>query len=495
MRYLSKSQFTRGLQCPKSLWLYRERKDLRDEVSPYQQAIFDQGTQVGLLAQKWIKGGVLITADHTQPELALEETQAAIAAGAKVLYEAAALYDDVLVRVDILARNPEGDWDLFEVKSTTEVEETHLQDAAIQRYVLAGAGFKVTHTHVVHLDPGYVRYGALNLTSLFKAVDVTEETNPLVLEAPVHLKAMKKVAQADEAPAAAIGPRCSKPHDCDFTGHCWAHVPEYSVWNLAGARGDKKFELWNNGVKTIADIPNDTKLTAYQQVQRLVARSGKPHIDIAAIAKLLEGLSFPRYFLDFEAINPAVPAYDGLRPYQALPFEASIHTQAERGAPLEHHEFLADGTRDPRRDLIAFLRAYCGGSGPIIAYHKSYEGGIIKGLHSWGDTPGLLNLEARLWDLADPFRKGFYAHPASQGSWSIKKILPVLVPDMTYDGLFIKDGTAAMQAYMQLMDPSTTAAERAAIMTALRLYCGQDTLGMVRILDRLEEIVQAGVAA
>lgn len=500
-RYLSKSQFTRGLQCLKSLYLYRKRRDLQDAVSPEQQAIFDAGTEVGVLAQKWIGGGVLITAGHMDPQKALDETQAAIDAGAQVIYEAAFLYEDVLIRADIIARNPEKNWDLFEVKSTTGVEPTHLNDVAIQRYVITGAGIKLNASHLVHLDPGYVRYGALDLQKLFLAVDVTAETEPLLDMIYDQLRAMKAMAEKPDAPEREIGQQCTKPYDCSFIGHCWAHVPEYSVFNLAGARMDKKTSLWRKGIVNIKDIPDfdkkdsDTKeykLTEYQNTQRLVARTNKPYIDSDAIRMLLANLYYPHYFLDFEAVNPAIPPYDGLRPYQQLPFEASLHVRRERAAPLEHFEYLADGTKDPRPELVSFLRRHIDTAGSVIAYNKSYEGGIIKALAAFTHNgEPLLQIEQRLWDLADAFRKGLWAEPKFLGSWSIKKVLPVLVPDMTYDGMFIADGVAAMQAYAKLMDPATTPAERAGIMTALRIYCGQDTLAMVRILDVVQEAVYA----
>lgn len=515
-RYLSKSQYTRGLQCAKSLWLYREKKELQDPTSPEQQAIFDQGTEVGILAQKWIGGGVLIKAGHADPAAALEETAAALAAGARVLYEAAYLYDDVLVRVDIMMQGPGGGWDLYEVKSTTAVEKNHLDDVAIQRYVLTGAGVRVNRAHLVHLDPGYVRQGALDLQRLFLPVDVTHETEPLLDVIAEQVRGMKEVAVATEPPKVAIGPRCTKPYDCSFTGHCWAHVPDYSVFNLSGARMDKKTELWNGGYKTIDQIPDfdkrdpETKLfklTEFQQVQREVAKSGKPAIHPVLIAEHLRTLHYPAYFLDFEAVNPAIPPYDGLRPYQQLPFEASLHVRQERGGPLEHHEYLADGTRDPRGGLVEFLRQRIGPIGSVVAFSKSYEGNLLKAMAAWtniGNAAVELNdFEQRLWDVAEPFRKGFYAHPGFKGRWSIKAVLPVLCPDLTYDGLAIKNGAEAMTAYARLMDIAagkpgnwrSFEEERDAIMAALRAYCGQDTLAMVRLLDILEDVAAAKEAA
>lgn len=495
MKSLSKSQFTRGTQCLKSLWLYRERKDLQDSMTPDQQAIFDQGTEVGILAQQLFKRGVLIAYGHDQPALALEATQAAMDKGIGIIYEAAFLHDDVLVRADIIRRNTDGSWDLYEVKSTSEIKDVFMTDVAIQGYVLTGTGLKLNRAHLVHIDSSYVRSGPLNVKSFFAVVDVTAATADMAAQVPGQLARMKAAAAAPEPPKIAIGPHCTKPYDCSFIGHCWAHVPEYSVFNLAGARMDKKTELWNAGVKTIPEIPIATKLTAYQAVQRAVAKNGQPQIDMPAIRAFLNTLAYPLHHLDFEAVNLAIPAYDGLRPFQQLPFEASLHVQRERGAPVVHHEFLADGTKDPRKDLINFLLDHVGPQGSVVAYHKSYEGGIIKQLADLvgRSAPDLMSIEQRLWDLAEPFRKAWYAHPAFRGSWSIKKVLPVLVPSMSYSGLAITDGAAAMQAYGRIMTEELPQVNRDIIMADLRTYCAQDTLAMVRILEHLEAL--DGVAA
>ncbi|MDD5301466.1 MAG: DUF2779 domain-containing protein [Elusimicrobia bacterium] len=496
MRYLSKSQFQRGLQCGKSLWLYREQPELQDPVSPEQQAIFDAGTEVGVLARKWLGGGSLIEADHLHPDEALAQTQAALAGGARILYEAAFLYDDVLVRADLMRKNGDGTWDLYEVKSTTKLEDSHYTDVAIQRHVIEGAGYQLAHARLVHLDSSYVRYGALDLTKLFKAMDVTAATNGLLDLIPTQLARMKAEIAAPAAPVRDIGPHCTKPQDCSFQGHCWAHVPAYSVFNLAGARKDKTTKLWQAGHKTVADIPDGEKLTEYQQAQRAVARSGHPHIDLAAIRAYLATLVYPLHHLDFEAVNPPVPPYDGTRPYQAIPTQASVHYQKEPGAPIDHYEFIGDGRKDPRRELADFLRDRIRARGSVIAYYKSYEGGVLKGLasHIPEAAEQLLGMEARLWDLDEPFKKAWYAHPSFLGKYSIKYVMPVLVPDLSYKTLAIQNGAEAMNAYAKLMTADLTPEERAKIKQDLKEYCGTDTLAMVKILAHLYEIT-SGVAA
>lgn len=498
MKSLSKSQYVRGLQCHKSLWLYRHRKDLRTPVDAFQQSILDQGTAFGALARERFFGGVLITQGHDDPEGALKATSDAIAAGAGILYEAAFLYEDVLVRIDVMELEDDGAWSLFEVKSGTKVEDVHLLDVAIQRFVLNGAGIKIARAVVVHADPAYVRRGPLELLHLFALVDVTQESNDALAEVPLKLHFMKLKSDEAEVPTKDIGAHCTKPYECDFKAHCWAHVPAYSVFNLGYAKMEKKLELWNSGVKTIADIDvNEHKLTKGQVTQVTVARAGKAMVDRRAIEKFLGTLIYPLAHLDFETDNPVIPPYDGLRPYSQMPFQASVRVQQEPGAPLTEFGFLGDGLGDPRKALTDFLRDCIPPSGSVLAYHKSFEAGRLEELGAYVGYNGeiMRMIVARLADLADPFRTGLYAHPGFKGRWSIKAVLPVLVPSMTYEGLEIGDGAAAMAAYGRLRDPELPQAERERLMAALRVYCGQDTLAMVKILEHLYAVVEGAVKA
>lgn len=500
MKPLSKSQYARGLQCPKSLWLYRHRKDLQDAPDAHQQAVFDAGTSFGQLAQQRFPGGVLIAADHKHPEDALAQTAQALADGAEVLYEAAFLHDDVLVRADILFK-VDGGWALVEVKSGTKVEPQYLPDVAIQRYVLAGAGLPLQQVYLMHANAEYVRRGDLQLVSLFTLADVREASADALAAAPVILKALKAAADAAEAPAADIGEHCAKPYDCDFRGHCWAGVPEYSVFNIPYMKMDKKLELYRKGVRHVHDVdPAAHGVTDKRSLRPIeAARSGKIRVDAAAIAAFLNGLTYPLAHLDFESDNPVVPPFDGLRPYMQMPFQASVRVQHERGGPLEEHAYLGDGARDPRPGLVDFLCAALPTRGTVLAYYKPFESARLTELATAQLYPApqanrLVDAVQRLQDLADPFSKGWYQDPAFKGRWSIKAVLPALVPGLSYEGLLVKDGTAAMAAYAELRDPATSPERRAQLEAGLKAYCGQDTLGMVKILERLYAVAGAVAA-
>lgn len=488
---LSKSQYTRGLQCHKSLWLYRNRRDLIPAVGDGQQMIFDQGQVVGLLAHQRFPGGVLIAEDHTQSTEAVASTLAANKAGARAIYEAGAIHENVLVRADIIVRTKDKKaWDLIEVKSSTEVKDVYLHDVAVQRYVLKGAGFPIRKCFLMHINNEYVRKGKIDPKAFFALTDVTEEAIALQKTVPTQLRAMQAMLARPKAPSTEIGAQCFNPYECGFTDHCWSKVPDYSVFDLGGARFEKKIAWWRKGIKSVAAIP-DEDLSRAQSIQVKVAKSKRSHIDLDGISEALDELEYPLYFLDFETVNPALPPYDGLRPFQQLTFQASVHVLRRKGGVLGHEEFLDDGRQDPRRGMIAFLTRVIGPKGTIVAYNKGFEGNCLKELAQIDARRAkqLLSMKERLWDLGGPFRSSNYVHPKFQGSWSIKKVLPTLIPSMTYEGMPIHDGGGAQVAYANLMSGKLSAAETQKTLKDLRAYCGQDTMAMVQLLRHMEAMV------
>ena len=480
---LSKSQYLRGLQCPKSLWLHNFRPDLRAPASPGVQHVFDQGHKVGLLAHQRFPGGVLIEADHNHIPDALRQTAEALEHGAEILFEAAFMHDGVLVRPDVLVK--EGPrWDLIEVKSSTEVKEVYLPDIAIQRLVLEGAGLPVRRASLLHVNNQYIRKGKIDPTKFFTLSDLTEETMPYLRQAPAELAAMRKVLAGPDMPTVEIGAQCTRPYDCDFMCFCWKHVPAYSVYDLKRADFSVINALRAMGVMLLEDIPPDFKLTATQELQVQAAKTGKVHIDVAGIKKCLDKLVYPLYFLDFETVNLAVPPYDGMRPFQALPFQASLHVQERPSGEVRHLEYLGDPKSDPRLGMAEFLTRNIGPQGSVVVYNASFEGGRLCELAEAFpvQAKALHAIKGRLWDLIIPFRSNYFVHPAMRGSASMKAVLPALVPGMTYENLDIANGEMAFLAYEALMDGQVTGDEALKTMAALRVYCGQDTLGMVKIL-------------
>ncbi len=483
---LSKTRYLRGLQCLKSLWLHQFRPDLCAPVSPGLAHIFDQGRQVGELARRRFPGGTIIAASHDAIPEALQQTAAALKKGAGALFEAAFVYDDVLIRPDILVKAEAG-WDLIEVKGSTELKDVYLPDVALQRFTLQGAGLPIRKACLMHVNNKYVRQGALDLSRFFRIEDVTEMSMPHLRMVPSKLAAMQAALTGRDMPNIDIGAHCSTPFDCDLRDFCWKHVPDYSVYDLKRADFGVINELRNLGVMRLEDIPAGFGLTDTQEIQVRVAKTGEPHIDGPAIKGCLKHLVYPIYFLDFETVNLVVPPYDGMRPFQTLPFQASLHVQEQPDAQATHFEYLGDPKSDPRPGLAEFLAERIAPKGSVVVYNANFEGGRLAELAQTfpKHAKALAGIKKRLWDLIVPFRSSLFMHPDMHGSASMKAVLPALMPGMSYENLDISNGEMAFLAYESLMAGKVNAAQSKKTLAALREYCGQDTLGMVEILKVL----------
>jgi len=478
---LSKSEFLTGLQCPKALWLSRRRPELAAARDASAELIVEQGREVGVLARALYPKGVLIEARGRDEALA--ETAAALARGPSALFEPAFRAGGVFARADLLVKAPAGRYDLLEVKSATAPdEELHALDLAVQAHAIEASGLKLRSTSILHVDSSYVRRGDVDAGRLLKKVDFTEPVKRLRRGLGAQIERLAAAAAGAEAPREEIGRRCQRPHPCAFRAHCWAEVPEYSIFDLARIGDAKLAALRERGVLELASVPDDFKLSAAQRLQVELEKTQRPKVAREAIAHLLSELVEPLHFLDFETLALALPPYEGMSPYAALPFQFSLRVG---GA---HHEFLADGARDPRAALADALAEAAGDSGTVIAYNASFEARCLDALSLACPrrAPALLSLKERLWDLAEPFRTGLYADPRFHGSWSIKAVLPALVPDLGYDGLEIGEGGAAQAAFRRLM-LGADAGEASRTRAALREYCGRDTQAMVELLAALRK--------
>ncbi len=487
---LSKSAFIRGVQCVKSLYLHRYHPELRDEEDPRLRGVFASGSEVGVLARTLFPGGILASPDAPDNLTeAVERTRRLIGEGARVLYEAAFVHDGTLCLIDILARE-EGRWRAYEVKSSTGVSETHLLDAALQYHVITGSGLPLEDISIVHINNRYTRRGELDIRALFSIKSV--HTHALRLGPSVRetIARLKTVLDSDAVPDVEIGEHCFSPYECDFRGHCWSGVPDDSVFELTHASKHQEFELYRGGITRLADISPDYGLNDAQRLQVECARTGADYADREGLRAFLAGLRRPLYFMDFETFMPAVPLFDSSRPYQQIPFQYSLHFQAKRGGEARHREFLAEGDTDPRRAFIERLLADTGAPGDIVVYNKGFEAGRLDDLALlFPDLAAAIHERiGRIKDLMVPFRARYYYTPAMKGRYSIKNVLPALVPEMGYDDLAIGDGYMAMSAYSLLRAERDT--EKAGeLRKNLLAYCRLDTLAMVKILERLEEIV------
>ncbi len=486
-RRISKTQFMMGRQCLKRLWLNAFRKDLVPPLPKDQARRFEEGHAVDVLAREYFKGGKLAEAGPGGAARALERTAALMRAGADTIYEGAFSSGTLLVRCDILKRNAGGTWDLIEVKSSTGAKDEHFPDAAVQAYALEGAGVRLGKVRLMHVNGSFVKKGAIDPEKFFTLLDITGETRELRTETVRDLGLFLDTLGSGRAPDIPIGRHCSEPYDCEFRGHCWAGLPEFSIYDIPRLGWEKKDALKAMGILRFRDVPDDFDLNPAQRLSLSVEKSGRPAVDRAAIREFLRGLEYPLFHLDFETIMPAIPLYDGSRPYQQVPFQASLHVQSSPGDAPRHLEYLGDAAADPRPGLIRFLLENIGPRGSLLAYNSAFETARIKELA--GDFPGqaagLLALTGRMRDLMAPFRSQAYVHPEFKGRVSLKRVLPAMVPGMTYKGMPIADGSAAQLAYLDLLSGKLPAAEAEKIRENLKRYCGQDTLAMVKVLERL----------
>ena len=490
---LSKSLYIRGLQCEKSLWLKKKRPEVLQAPDDGAQAVFDTGTSVGELACELFSGGERIeyTGDFNAQ---MTKTKELIESGIKVIYEATFCFDGILVMVDILCVCEDG-LIINEVKSSTSVKEVYIDDASIQYYVISSLGYKVSAVNIIHIDNTYVRGEKLELEKLFHAEDVTEQIIQKQAEIPEILNKFEEILSQNSEPEIDIGTHCSNPYACDAWEYCWHEqrgIPEYSIFNISRLRNDKKFELYKNGVVKFEDIKDLDKFNASQQIQIRSELSQEQIIDKEAIKEFLGTLSYPLYHLDFETFQQAVPEFVGLSSYEQIPFQFSIHKEDGKGN-LEHFEFLAEVGADPRYELALNLIKFIPQDACVLAYNMGFEKGVIKRLAT--NYPQISNelmaIHDNIKDLMAPFASKSYYHPKMQGSYSIKYVLPALVPEFksAYKDLnLIHNGGEAMQAYENMTRMS--ADEREAYRKALLAYCKLDTLAMVKVLEKLREVAK-----
>ena len=487
---ISKLQYLKGVQCPKALWFYRHRSDLKLEITEAQQHLFDTGHEIGELAEDYFKGGVEIEAEYYEIDKAIESTDDAIQQGKDIIFEATALSSDgAFSRIDILKMvNGSDAWDLIEVKASTGVRDYHLDDITFQRYAFSNAGYNIRKSVLMHINNQYVRAGELNVNKLFSLTDCTEIVQEKITEIDGNLKNLIHVVNSGAEPVIDIGDHCNCPFECDYIHHCWQHVPEYSVYDVFGGR--KREELLLDDIVEIADIPDDFETTDRQSVDIQSFKHNQIHMDKEAIRGFLNTLVYPLYFLDYETIFPAVPLFENTRPYQQVPFQFSLHIQEKKGGDLKHVEFLNTDVSDPRPDFIKSLIENCGNIGSVVVYNQSFESGINDQLAvDFPEYSARINrITQRMIDLLVPFRSRWLYHPDMKGSASLKSVLPAFVPELSYDNLAIGDGGTASLLYLSCITGNVSDKERIQIFQDLIDYCYQDTFAEVKLLDVLYTI-------
>jgi predicted RecB family nuclease len=492
---LSKSKYTAGLQCPRRLWLACHEPDLADSWPDARSALLDEGAEIGRRARELFADGALVDDAAWHHSDAVARTRALLSdpqVGA--IFEAAFEHAGVRIRVDVLERLPGGTWGLREVKAGTRVRDVHLHDVALQRFVLEGAGVPLRSVEVVHVDPDYVRgEHGIDWTRFFRRVDVSDDTAVLLPDIPGRVAAHDRVLELAATPVVEPGPHCFRPYRCDFWGRCTATKPADWVFRLPWLEDELWERLEAAGVERITDIPDDFPLGPLQARARRAWRTGSVQVEPDLTAALAVA-GPPADYLDFETTFPAIPLYAGTRPYQQIPFQWSLH-RLDGAGRISHAEFLADARSDPRTAFAdALLAALREPNGPVLVW-SSFESYRLAELA--GALPAraaeIAAVQAHLVDLLPLVRAHVY-HPAFMGSYSIKRVAPVLAPAVGYDDLEgVADGAAAATALARLARGLVESAdEQAALRRALLAYCKRDTLALLEVHAELRRRAAEG---
>lgn len=503
-RYLSKSKYTAFRQCQKNLWM-KAYKPEEEVIDPSLQSRFESGNEVGDLAMGLFGPFEEVTSLDAEGKLDLGEmlrkTEDCLARGVENICEASFSWDGNYCAVDILHRQG-GGYAIYEVKSSSNslvepISDDELRhyawDIAYQKYVLIQCGVNVTGVYLVQLNKDYVRGKDLDIQMLFLKTEMTRLVDEEYPNVPANIARARKVLECHQEPAKPISMACRKPYPCAFWQYCSKHIPKPSVFDLYRMSFEKALKYYNNSIVTFEDVQS-CKLTARQQVQVVSHLTGKGTVDKKSIRDFLDqNIRYPLYFLDFETMQDVIPQYEGTKPYQQIPFQYSLHWIEKPGGELKHTAFLAESGKDPRWALAEQLCHDIPLNACITAYNKGFECGRINELAE--AFPALryhlLNIRDNIVDFLDPFRAGYYYLPEMEGSFSIKKVLPALFPNdpqLDYSNLTgsVHNGGEAMTIFPKIKDMAPADQQKAR--QSLLDYCHLDTLAMVKIWQKLEEI-------
>ncbi len=492
--YLSKSDFLKYQTCPGYLWLWKNKREVVpvEEGEDVERRI-EQGIEVENLARtlKLFTGAKLVEARLDEARI---QTEKLIEVGTEVIFQATVFADGgLLAMADVLKKNEEGSWDIYEVKSTTEIKKEHVMDAAFQHVAFERAGYNISNVNIVHLNKDYRLHGKVDPEGLFLVESADEQIEKVKADVEAMVTDAIDYIHGPDEPKTCNCNLNPKSKHCPTFKYFHPEVPEYSIYNLQRVSAKKVNSLVDMDIYEIPEVPDDFDLTEKQRNQVVAAKVGKALINRDEIKKELASLKFPLYFLDYETVSTAVPIFEGTWPYQQVCFQYSLHVLHEPGGRLEHHEHLArkkDG--HPIPGLLAQMKADIGPIGSVIVWNKGFEMGRNKEMAT--DYPEykdfLLGVNDRVYDLMEIFANQHHVHPDFHGSVSIKYVLPVLVPELSYKALEdIQNGGIATLRWFESVAKPMTEERREKIYANLLKYCELDTLAMYEIYKHLTSII------
>ena len=495
---LSKSNYLLYLHHPAWLWLEKHNKKILPEVDEDTQAIFDAGNLFESYAEKLFPDGVKL-GYKTDGEFDVEKykslpetTQQELDNSTKVIFQGRLEVDDITCIFDVLERNDNGTYNLYEIKSSTKAKKEHEHDLAFQTIVLEKSGLNIENIFVIHVNNEYVRAGDIDHEEITDTTEITNAVRGRIDSTIQNIKKAQKVMASKKMPDPSprhAGLGALRPW-LDIYHILYPDVDKYSVFNLFSPGVSRIGDFEDAGVSSIKDIPDDANLTVKQHRQVQATKTGKRIINKQEIQEFLKTFKFPLYFLDYETLAGTMPAFDGVRPYQQVPFQYSLHILESPDAELKHKEYLHTDNTLPVEHLLKKLKKDIGSKGSIVVWNQSFEKScnVAMGEFESKYAEFLEDVNDRIVDLMIPFLEGWYVDKDFFGSASIKAVLPVLVSGPSYKDLNIQGGNSAQRIWMETVIDGKNKDDKKQIMDDLIKYCTLDTLAMVKIYEVLKSL-------
>ena len=488
---LSKSKYCKAIQCNKLLWLDKYKPEVA--VPTARDMVLENGTKVGELARGLF--GDYINIDFNKNlNVMIEETLKSLKNKPNIITEASFNYESNFCSVDILKNDVDG-IEIYEVKSSTYIHNIYLDDASYQYYVLKNLGLNVKSVNIVYLNKEYYRSGELEISKLFNIKNITDIAIQKQNEIKNKIEEINKymLENNEKEPEKDIDIYCFKPYECLYWQYCSRHLPKNNIFDIRIMHKDKKFELYKKGIINFEDVVNENINQKYLEQVIFEVNNKPPKIEKEKIKEFMGQITYPLYFLDFETFQLAIPKFDGTNPYMQIPFQYSLHYVDDINGKLHHKEFLAKSGIDPRRELAERLVEDIPKDVCVLAYNMSFEKTVIKKLANYYQDlhDDLMKIHDNIKDLMIPFYNRNYYVKEMKGSYSIKYVLPALFPDdpeLDYHNLpVVHNGGEASDAFLSLASLSKEEQEK--IREGLLVYCKLDTFAMVKIWEKLKEVI------
>ncbi|MBQ8891708.1 MAG: DUF2779 domain-containing protein [Bacilli bacterium] len=486
---LSKTKYTNACVCKKMLWLDTYKSEVKGAIDL--NSVMDNGNLVHDVARD-ILGDHITIEFNNDLKVMVDDTKKAMKQENVVICEASFIYKNNFCSVDILEKNKDS-YNIYEVKGSTKEKDIFLTDISFQYYVLKNLGINVQKYYLVHLNSSYYRHGELELDKLFTKIDVTDEIKKLENVVANNIESINKAMESKEEPDIDIGIKCFNPYNCPYFTYCTSSLEKPNVFSINRLQTKKKLEYYKNKLITFKDLKDVEMNPKFKMQIEYELDNKEDYINYDNIKSFLDTLTYPLYYLDFETFQLPVPAFDNINPYMKIPFQYSLHYKEGENGELLHKEFLGT-TPDPRRELALQLISDIPRDVCVLAYNMGFEKSVIKNLaFIFPDLrEHLMNIHDNIKDLMVPFANKDYYNKAMQGSYSIKYVLPALFPNdesLDYHNLeLVHNGSEAMSFYNTLFDK--TKEEQEYIRDRLLKYCYLDTYAMVKVHDKLIEVVE-----